>query len=246
MGSAGLEWDSNDQPSQARLNQKTTFVGTGAQISGLSTTYAGQIAFCTSTGSGFTADEVYVRDSTNSSWSLLHVVTDNITEQSEENTTPVTDGAEFNPTAATRYYSHFTLPTTYPVYHITGIEWKNGTAVAGNVTCGIDAINADPPTVDSTPLMALGSNIAQSGTSAVQRNSQIASNLIRGGTVCGAWVAFSSASATVRRLTSSDSQKRTKTTSSSDNETPNASNVTVFNTATTNEVYLKVYYVGYN
>jgi len=245
MGSAGLEFDSNDQPSASRLNQKTTFVGTGAQINALSTTYAGQQAFCTSSGSGFTADTMYVRDSADSAWNEIYAVTDNITEVSEANTTPVTDGAEFNPTAATRYYSHFTLPTTEPFYIITGIEWKNGTAVAGNVTCGIDLINADPPTIDSTPLMALGANVAQSGTSAVQRNSQIVSNPIRGGTICGGWVAFSSASATVRHDTGATSQKRTKTTASTDNETPNASNTTVFNAATTNEVYLKVYYRGY-
>lgn len=71
MGSDGLQWDAEDGFTSARGNQKTRFVGTGAQIAALGTTYAGMKVFCTSTGSGFTADNGYVRNSANSAW--IHV-----------------------------------------------------------------------------------------------------------------------------------------------------------------------------
>lgn len=60
-------WATNDTISATRMNEKTTFQGTGAAISGL-TTYAGMVAFCTSTGSGFTADTLYFRNAANSAW----------------------------------------------------------------------------------------------------------------------------------------------------------------------------------
>ena len=62
MGSGGTEWEVADVISASRSNQKTWFIGTGAQIAALGTTYAGQIAFCTSTGSGYTVEKIYQRD----------------------------------------------------------------------------------------------------------------------------------------------------------------------------------------
>lgn len=72
MGSAGLQFDAEDGVSSARLNQKTLFVGTGAQISG-ATTYAGMLAYCTSTGSGFVADVCYERNAANTAWTPVGV-----------------------------------------------------------------------------------------------------------------------------------------------------------------------------
>lgn len=195
MGSAGLEFDATDSPEKARLNQKTNFVGTGAQISTL-TTYAGMTAFCTSTGSGFTADFVYIRNSANSAW--ITQFYDTIQETSEDNSTPITDNADFTVTAGTRYYAFLTIPSTYKFYEITGIEWKNGATVAGNVICGIDLVNANPPTIASTPLACLGVQIAQSGTSVVQRNSLITNGTFRAGSIIGVWVSCSSGTATLR------------------------------------------------
>ena len=193
-----------------------------------------------------TLDILKVRNTANSAWTSFYNQSNAVTESSESNTTPVTTNANFTPVAATRYYSHFTMPSTDPLYIITGIEWKNGSAVGGNVTCGVDLINADPPTLDHTVLMAYGTNIAQSGTTAVQPNTKIIGSPIRAGTICGAWVAFSAATANgVARLTTSDSQKRNKATAASDNETPNAGNNTAFAAADTNEVYIKVYYRSY-
>ena len=229
-----------DEPEAARLNQKTTFVGTGAQISGLSTTYPGQVAFCTSTGSGFTADLIYIRNSANDAWTASFY--DTLSEASEQNTTPVTDGADFTVTAGHRYYAFFTIPSTYKHYIITGIEWKNGATVSGNVICGIDVVDADPPTLASTPLSVLSIQVAQSGTSAVQRNSNVTNTIFRAGTILGAWVSCSSATATLREQTGLGSQNQSKATAYS--ATPGTSDSTAW-TATTARKYLKIYYKGY-
>jgi len=235
MGSAGLEWDSNDQPEKARLNQKTRFVGTTAQISGLSTTYAGQEAFDTD------LDTLYVRNAANSAWNEVHGITDNITETSESSTTPITDDGGIFAVAGKRYYQIITLPTTEPLYYITGIEWKNGTAVAGNVTAGVDVVDSTTPTNAGSPLLCLAQEVAQAGTSAVQRVSINSSNLIRGGTVIGVWVSFSSASATIREDNGSANAYEKAT---SYDATPPASDTTAW-TSGVDQVYIKLYYRGY-
>lgn len=70
MGSGGTEWDTADVLTKARLNQKNIFVGTGTQINAL-TAFAGQHAYCITSGSGFIADQLYVRNAANSSWSIV-------------------------------------------------------------------------------------------------------------------------------------------------------------------------------
>lgn len=65
---SGLEYGSADVLTPARLNQKTRFIGTGAQIAAIGTTYPGMAAFCTSTGSGFTVNTEYVRNNANDGW----------------------------------------------------------------------------------------------------------------------------------------------------------------------------------
>src|SRR3990167_2310674 len=241
MGTAGLEFDATDMPEKARLNQKTTFVGTGTQINALSITYAGQLAFCTSTGSGFTSDRIYVRNSANSAW-IEHAL-NAIQITTESNSTPVTDNADFTVTAGHRYYAFVTLPTAEQLYTITGIEWKNGATVAGNVMCGIDIINADPPTLAGVPLQSLGMEVAQSGVSSVQRNSNIINNLFPAGSVLGLWVSCSSGTATLREQTGLGSQNQQKATAYSN--TPGTQDVTAWTTATARK-YIKVYYKGYS
>lgn len=71
MSSIGNAWNGEDNVSAARMNAKTVWIGTGAQLSGLSPTYAGQIAVSTTTESGFLIDTVYHRDSTDSQWLFL-------------------------------------------------------------------------------------------------------------------------------------------------------------------------------
>lgn len=64
-------WAVNEGPvSSARLNQKTLFVGTGAAIAA-ATTYAGMLAFCTSSGSDFVVNALYQRNAANTAWIVI-------------------------------------------------------------------------------------------------------------------------------------------------------------------------------
>lgn len=65
-------WVTNDTISATRMNEKTIIQASGATINGL-TTYAGMLAFCTASGSGFVADRYYVRNAANTSWSVVGV-----------------------------------------------------------------------------------------------------------------------------------------------------------------------------
>ena len=60
------------------MNEKTLFQGTGAAIAGLAITYAGMKAFCTSTGSGFTINIGYVRNTANDAWLTSNGITGEI------------------------------------------------------------------------------------------------------------------------------------------------------------------------
>jgi len=242
MGSAGLEWDANDGFSAARGNQKTCFVGTGAQINALSTMYAGQLAFCTSTGSGFTIDTLYERNTANNAWNVTASYASVLAEIAEANTTPVTDDADFTTAIGTRYYAFFTLPTTEKLYMITGIEWENGATVNGSIIAGVDVVNANPPTIADTPLLAVSQQVTQTPINTIQRVSILSSNAIRGGTICGAWASCSSATATLREQTGLGSQNQLKATAY--DLTPSFSENTAWTTATARK-YLKVYYRGY-
>lgn len=203
----------------------------------MATTYAGMFAFCTSTGSGFTADLLYVRNAANAAW-----ITITLKETAEANSTPITDNADFTVTAGHRYYAFYTIPSTEKFYIITGIEWKNGATLAGNVTAGVDVVNADPASSASVPLISLGAEVAQTGTSVIQRMSQIMSKPIRAGTIVGVWVSCSSSSAKLREQTGLGSQNQQKATAYS--ASPGTQDTTAWTTATARK-YLKLYYRGY-
>ena len=201
------------------------------------------LAYSTDTSGASTIDTLYVRNAANDAWVTVATYSGAVTETAEANTTPVTDGANFDAVAGVRYYAFFTLPSTEKFYLITGIEWKNGTNQAGNIQSGVDIVNADPPTLASTPLLALGQEVAQAAVAdTIQRVSIISSQLIRAGTICGAWISCSSATADLREQTGLGSQNQSKATAYS--ATPNASDNTAW-TATTARKYIKVYYRGY-
>ncbi|HJU13652.1 MAG TPA: discoidin domain-containing protein [Candidatus Nitrosotalea sp.] len=73
MGSAGGVWVTGDTITAARANQKSVLIDTGANIAA-ATTYAGMHAYCTSTGSGFTVDNYYVRNAANSAWNNFSTI----------------------------------------------------------------------------------------------------------------------------------------------------------------------------
>lgn len=204
--------------------------------------YPGQIVFCTSTGSGYTADNIYVRNAANSAWSLVKAITDVLVETSTTTTTPITDDTNHDAVAGTRYYQFITLPTTDPLYIITNITWKNGTNQAGTIISGVDVIDADPPTLASTPLAALGQEVTQTGANTTQSCTNVASNLIRGGSIIGVWIACSSATADLRRVTGSSQNQRKAVAAYT--SSPSASDSTAW-TSTTDKYYITCTYRSY-
>lgn len=73
------------------------------------------------------------------------------------------------------YGQPFTVGSTSKFWLITGISWKNGAAVAGNILCGIDKVqaNVQPPVNTDNELVAYTSDVAQAGINTTQRNSVV-------------------------------------------------------------------------
>ncbi len=163
-------------------------------------------------------------------------------EQAEAASSPVADNTNTALGTGIRVYAFFTLPTTERFYIITGIEWKNGATVAGNVQCGVDLIDANPPTLAAVPLAAHGQELAQAGASGVQRNSRIVSRPIRGGTLVGIWFVSNSTTATFANLTGQASQNQQKAIAYTNN--PPNQDATAW-TAATVRYYAKLYFRGY-
>lgn len=112
----------------------------------------------------------------------------------ETNTTPVAGANDTVLGASNTYYTIVTMPTTAPAYIITGLEVLNGTVVNGSFVCNVNTIDANPPSVAKTTLLALSAWTAQSGASAVQRVSQLTQyGLLLSGQTVALGVASSSA-----------------------------------------------------
>lgn len=145
------------------------------------------------------------------------------------------------PSTSCRFYNYFTLPSTGKLYIITGIEWKNGTVVAGNVVCGIQSVDANPPTIAGVVLLGLTQTVAASGTSAVQRVSVLSCNIIRGGSLIAVFI--QGASATQRFMTatvgSANIRKNVSPTANIENAETSAW------VAYTESAYCKIYYREY-
>lgn len=237
MADDSLQFATDDTDFTAKMNRKSVLIANGTQLTNLTNTYPGQYAFCTVTGGAFTANLHYKRNSANTSW-----IEGYNSETDELSTTPVTDDAE--PTSSiigNRYYAYFTLPTTNKYYIITGIEWKNGTVVNGNMICGVEISDAIPTTNNIT-LSAVGQQTVQTGTSAVQRCSNISSDVIKGGKIIAAFIHLNSATGRIRWLEgqSANNYARTSTYTASPPSLNSDSWV-----ASTIRAYIKIYYRGY-
>ena len=158
---------------------------------------------------------------------------------SELSSTPITDTSEvIGATGAMWYGALHTLPTTNDYYVITGVEWKNGLAVAGNIYCGVDIVDADPPVSVSCINIASTGAVAQSGTSAVQRANVLKSAIVGKSTKLAPWILTDSASSRLRRLVVG---------SENNYKAPSVANTPTINngiawTASTTEIYIKFYY----
>jgi len=238
MADDSLQFATDDSDFTAKMNRKTVFVGTGTQINSIINPYSGQYALCTVTGSGFTADRIYIRNNANTSWVLKRELGGGIEESSEVGTTPTsTNSGSF--LTNRRKYDFFTLPTTEDFYLITGIEWKILINNGGFTVAGVDIVNANPPTLNGAVLAAVSPAIAPSGTT--QRTSQIASDFIMGGTICGVWISSSGTTQYDALIAGAGKQKSVGYTAS-----PPTHDSTAFATDTDNLKYsIKAYYRGY-
>lgn len=155
----------------------------------------------------------------------------------EQNNTPVAGGNDTVVGSSNRYYTFFTFPSTAALYKVTGFEVLNGTVVNGSWQCGVEEVDANPPTLNQNSLLAWCPAISQSGTSAVQRTSRVSGVLIPGGQLVGAWVVSNSASGRLGTTTvSSRNNQRAIALGAPANTLTNAW------VAGTEEPYIKVYY----
>lgn len=165
----------------------------------------------------------------------------------ESNSTAVVDDTEQSTSAGTvrQYAAPFILPATSKFWLITGIEWKNGTLVAGNILTGLDkiGINTDPPTAVDTELVAYATDLAQAGVSVIQRNSIITQTRPLGkGDIVIPWWSASAIGGRIRYLTvGASNYNRTLT----DDRSFPTWKTTVAWGATTAKPYMKVYFTGY-
>ena len=107
--------------------------------------------------------------------------------------TPVAGANDTAINTTNRFYTMFTMPTAANFYLVTGFEVLNGTVINGSFVCGLEEINANPPTDDGSVLRAWCKGQTQTGASAVQRVSIVGSQLIKGGTLVGAFISSNSA-----------------------------------------------------
>ena len=186
MPDDGLEFATNENVLASKMNRKSTFVGRGNAIANIINTYPGQSAFCTVTESGFIVDRIYQRDSTNTDWLEKRRIDNIVAETSETSVGNTTTNSNAGGIFGDRWGVVFTLPTTEKYYYFTKISWKNGQAVAGSVLCGVDII--DPAqSLTPTETVAFGAPVTQVGIDTVQTNSNLTSELVRGGTKCVVW-----------------------------------------------------------
>jgi hypothetical protein len=156
----------------------------------------------------------------------------------ETSNTPVAGANSTAIGADKQKYTFFTFPSTAPFFIVTGIEWLNGAAVDGNTSAGVVQVNANPPTLAPVNLLAFAPEVAQTGTGVVQRNSRVSSQLIRGGTIVGAFIWTASATGEYGTTTVASGNNEKGLTYAADPQ-----NVyTTSWTATTEEPYVKVYY----
>tara|TARA_R110000765_G_scaffold211177_1_gene316263 strand:- start:464 stop:1123 length:660 start_codon:yes stop_codon:yes gene_type:complete len=113
----------------------------------------------------------------------------------EESTVSGLDVAQITVGTNQVYSYGFVIPSTEIWYKVTGFEWENGATVAGNC---INRLYTHNPNDGQFSLLAWGTAIACSGANSTQRNSEVSSNIIKGGTSVVMQISFSDNTHTVR------------------------------------------------
>ena len=233
------EWATADTFDRTKLNRKTRFVGTGEQATAFITSpQIGQQVYSTESDATFTIDKLSTYNSS-SAWVCPDI-------DAVDGDTGADNGGLGGNAVNVRYYKFFTLPTTEKFYVITQIDWFEDSA-SGNVFGGVDVVNVNPPTINSSLLAAVMPQYAAAGGAGAEINSPVyQSRILRGGTVCGAWL-NSSTGSTFRRKTSGEGTNQSKNETYT--STPKLANTTTWNTSGSSlsyEVRMTVHYRGYN
>lgn len=239
MADDSLQFTTDDSDFTAKMNRKTTFVGTGTQINSIVNPYPGQWAFCTSTGSGFIINRIYQRNTANTSWILIRELDGGIEVSAEQNAAGV---ADLDDTVLNnqRMYWAWTMPSTEDFYIITGLEWICSViGGGGNVVAGVDI--CVPNTGASMTAAITREKVVAVAT---QRSSDIASDFIPAGTACASWLSASSTPKFRSRIGGGSFEKSigyTVAPTLEDNSTWNAST----GEDGTQHIYVKTYFKGF-
>lgn len=161
---------------------------------------------------------------------------------SESNSTTVAGANDTVPGTGTRYYTFASLPSTYALYYISGLECLNGTVVNGNFQLGIDSVDASPPVSNFAALLSYTPMTAQSGAEAVQRVNRICGQRIfEGGSLLGLWLGTSSATGRYGTTTVSSANNTKSITQAAGGDVALGTAAVAW-TAGTEEIYLKAYF----
>lgn len=154
----------------------------------------------------------------------------------ETNNTPVAGANDTVINTTNRFYSFFTFPAS-SLNLVTGFECLNGTVVNGTFLMGLEQVDANLPTVANRNLLAWSRSTTQTGTSAVQRISEVSSCLIPGGTIVGAFISSGSATGRFGTTTVASGNRLSAIAIAA----PSIAHSTAWG-AGTEEPYIKVYY----
>lgn len=170
-------------------------------------------------------------------------VTISVPEVAEASLTGNAAAATDTAVAATadRTFNFFTLPTTNKLYIITGIEWKNGTTVAGQTQCGIYMVDSVSAPSNNIILGAVGQAVNNSGSGAVQRVSLLTPVIMRGGSLIGVFLQCDSTSHQYKTAAISSSPIRKGVTFSG---VPAVQEGTAWGNRTV-QPYCKIYFTAY-
>ena len=186
MADDSLEYAADENFLHSKANRKTVVVGNGTQLTNLTNTYPGQVAYCTATSGSFTVDKYYTRNAADSAWIEISTLGSESTEFFA-GLLPYTVNVALASTNQ-RMWKYYTLPSTEKWYVITGIEFKNGDDATNGWQTGVSLVDADPPVSTNTQLVALGQEVNDVAIDTVIRVSILWSKPIKAGTIVGAWI----------------------------------------------------------
>ena len=187
------------------------------------------------------------KKTTDVNWSDCPNIKDLLAWQISENefhSTPIVPDSETAEATNIKYFFLYQMPSTlgYSHYKITGIEWMNGSLVAGNIQCGVLLIDAIPPVGYSNPHICMAAITAQGDANQIQRCSLISPNIIPAGQEIGVYLQNDSAGGRLKYLNAEGNSNYHKTTAYA--VQPAFVSNTAWNAPNNIKIYCKIYYIG--